>query len=116
MYIAVILENFNQAQEDVQQVNNKWKEYKYLKKTISLGFNQWWLWYVLWKMYYEKWQRFDPSGSQFIQYDQLSDFVNDLELPLRIPKRNHLKLVRMNLPICENDRMHCVDILDALTK
>ncbi|CAF3956113.1 unnamed protein product [Rotaria sordida] len=67
-------------------------------------------------MYYEKWQRFDPSGSQFIQYDQLSDFIDDLELPLRIPKPNHLILVRMNLPICENDRMHCVDILDALTK
>jgi hypothetical protein len=67
-------------------------------------------------MYYEKWQRFDPSGSQFIQYDQLSDFIDDLEPPLRIPKPNHLILVRMNLPICEHDRMHCVDILDALTK
>ncbi len=67
-------------------------------------------------MYYEKWQRFDPSGSQFIQYDQLSDFIDNLEPPLCIPKPNHLIIVRMNLPICENDRMHCVDILDAVTK
>ncbi|CAF3984917.1 unnamed protein product, partial [Rotaria sordida] len=67
-------------------------------------------------MYYEKWQRLDPSGSQFIQYDQLSDFVDGLEPPLRIPKPNHLLLVAMDLPICENDRMHCVDILDGLTK
>lgn len=67
-------------------------------------------------MYYEKWQRVDPSGSQFIRYDQLSDFVNDLEPPLRIPKPNHAALVILDIPICTNDRMHCVDILDALTK
>ncbi|CAF1245585.1 unnamed protein product [Adineta steineri] len=67
-------------------------------------------------MYYEKWQVFDPSGLQFIRYDQLSDFVDGLEAPLRVSKPNKLLFVVMNLPICENDRMHCVDILDALTK
>jgi hypothetical protein len=67
-------------------------------------------------MYYEKWQSLDPSGSQFIRYDQLSDFVDILEAPLRIPKPNQLLLVAMDLPICEDDRMHCVDILDGLTK
>jgi len=67
-------------------------------------------------MYYEKWQYLDPSGSQFIRYDQLSDFVDNLEPPLRIPKPNHLLLVAMDLPICEDDRLHCVDILDGLTK
>ncbi|CAF4568986.1 unnamed protein product, partial [Rotaria sp. Silwood2] len=94
MYIAVILENFSQAQEDVQQGLTDDDH----------------------DMYYEKWQRFDPLGSQFIRYDQLSDFVDDLESPLRIPKPSYLVLIRMNLPICENDRMHCVDILDGLTK
>ncbi len=67
-------------------------------------------------MYYEKWQCLDPSGSQFIRYDQLSNFVDSLEPPLRIPKPNHLILIAMDLPICEHDRMHCVDILDGLTK
>ena len=67
-------------------------------------------------MYYEKWQYLDPSGSQFIRYDQLSDFVDQLEPPLRILKPNNLLLVAMDLPICENDRVHCVDILDGLTK
>ena len=67
-------------------------------------------------MYYEKWQRLDPSGSQFIRYDQLPDFVDGLEPPLRIPKPNQSILVDMDLPICEHDRMHCVDILDGLTK
>ncbi|CAF1923068.1 unnamed protein product [Rotaria magnacalcarata] len=94
MYIAVILENFSQAQEDVQQ---------------GLTDDDY-------DMYYEKWQRFDPLGLQFIQYDQVLDFVDALEAPLRIPKPNYLILVRLNLPICENDRMHCVDILDGLTK
>ncbi|CAF4286890.1 unnamed protein product, partial [Rotaria sp. Silwood2] len=94
MYIAVILENFCQAHEDVQQ---------------GLTDDDY-------DMYYEKWQHLDPSGSQFIRYDQLSDFVDGLEPPLRISKPNHLALVAMNLPICEHDRMHCVDILDGLTK
>lgn len=67
-------------------------------------------------MYYEKWQYLDPAGSQFIRYDQLSDFVDELEPPLRIPKPNQLLLVAMDLPICEDDRVHCVDILDGLTK
>ena len=67
-------------------------------------------------MYYEKWQCVDPSGSQYIRYEQLSDFVDCLELPLRVPKPNQLLLVLMNIPICENDRVHCVDILDGLTK
>ena len=67
-------------------------------------------------MYYEKWQKLDPAGSQFIRFDQLSDFVDNLEAPLRIPKPNHLLLVAMDIPICEDDRIHCVDILDGLTK
>ncbi|CAF3598036.1 unnamed protein product [Adineta steineri] len=94
MYIAVILENFSQAQEDVQQ---------------GLTDDDY-------DMYYEKWQYLDPSGSQFIRYDQLSDFVDGLEAPLQIPKPNQLLLVAMDLPICANDLMHCVDILDGLTK
>ena len=67
-------------------------------------------------MYYEKWQYFDPTGSQFIPYDQLFDFVDGLQPPLRIPKPNQLLLTAMDLPICENDRVHCVDVLDGLTK
>ena len=94
MYIAVILENFSQAQEDVQQ---------------GLTDDDY-------DMYYENWQRLDPSVSQFIRYDQLSDFVDSLESPLRIPKPNQLLLVAMDLPVCEHGRMHCVDILDGLTK
>ena len=67
-------------------------------------------------MYYEIWQRYDPHGTEFINYDKLSDFVNELEEPLGIPKPNKLKLISLNLTICEKNLIHCSDILDALTK
>jgi len=94
MYIAVILENFSQATEDVQQ-----------------GLTQ-----DDFDMYYEIWERFDEKATQFISLSQLSEFVDTLEDPLRLPLPNRFKLITMNIPICEGDRVHCVDILDALTK
>jgi len=94
MYIAVILENFSQATEDVQQ-----------------GLTQ-----DDFDMYYEIWELFDEKASQYIPLDRLSEFVDRLEEPLRIALPNHYRLVLLDIPICDDDRVHCVDILDALTK
>ncbi|CAG2056353.1 unnamed protein product [Timema podura] len=94
MYIAVILENYSQATEDVQE---------------GLTDDDY-------DMYYEIWQNFDPDGTQYIRYDQLSDFLDVLEPPLQIHKPNKYKIVSMDIPICKGDMMFCVDILDALTK
>lgn len=94
MYIAVILENYSQATEDVQE---------------GLTDDDY-------DMYYEIWQQFDPDGTQYIRYDQLSDFLDVLEPPLQIHKPNKYKIVSMEIPICKGDLMYCVDILDALTK
>ncbi|XP_021341534.1 sodium channel protein type 4 subunit alpha B-like isoform X3 [Mizuhopecten yessoensis] len=94
MYIAVILENFSQATEDVQQ------------GLTPDDFD----------MYYEKWEKFDPEATQFIALDKLSDFVDYLEEPLRVPKPNHFLLVKLDIAICEGDKCFCRDILDALTK
>lgn len=94
MYIAVILENYSQATEDVHE---------------GLTDDDY-------DMYYEIWQKFDPKGSQFIPYAKLSDFVHTLEEPLQIPKPNKFKLISMDIPICVEDKVYCVDILDALTK
>ncbi|XP_059479446.1 sodium channel protein para isoform X5 [Neocloeon triangulifer] len=94
MYIAVILENYSQATEDVQD---------------GLTDDDY-------DMYYEIWQNFDPDGTQYIRYDQLSDFLDVLEPPLQIHKPNKYKIVSMDIPICKGDLMFCVDILDALTK
>lgn len=94
MYIAVILENFSQATEDVQQ-----------------GLTQ-----DDFDMYYEVWERFDEKATEYIDLDKLSEFVDTLEEPLRIPQPNYYKLVSLDIPICENERVHCVDILEALTR
>ncbi|XP_069117322.1 sodium channel protein para-like isoform X6 [Argopecten irradians] len=94
MYIAVILENFSQATEDVQQ------------GLTPDDFD----------MYYEKWEKFDPDATQFIALEKLSDFVDYLEEPLRLPKPNHFLLVKLDIAICEGDKCFCRDILDALTK
>ncbi|XP_029913601.1 sodium channel protein type 4 subunit alpha B-like isoform X1 [Myripristis murdjan] len=66
-------------------------------------------------MFYENWQRFDPAASQFIQYSALSDFCDTLLHPLRIPKPNAVKLMNMDLPLVSGDKIHCLDILLALT-
>lgn len=94
MYIAVILENYSQATEDVQE---------------GLTDDDY-------DMYYEIWQHFDPDGTRYIRYDQLSDFLDILEPPLKIHKPNKYKIVTMDIPICKGDLIYCVDILDALTK
>lgn len=94
MYIAVILENYSQATEDVQE---------------GLTADDY-------DMYYEIWQRFDPDGTQFIRYEFLADFLDELEEPLQIPKPNKYKIISMDIAICKGDLIYCVDILDALTK
>ena len=67
-------------------------------------------------MYYEIWQQFDPNGTQYIKYGQLSDFLDVLESPLQIHKPNKYKIISMDIPICKGDLCYCVDVLDALTK
>jgi len=94
MYIAVILENYSQATEDVQE---------------GLTGDDY-------DMYYEIWQQFDPQGTRYIRYLQLADFLDVLEPPLQIHKPNKYKIISMDIPICRGDLCYCVDVLDALTK
>ena len=94
MYIAVILENYSQATEDVEE---------------GLTDDDY-------DMYYEIWQQFDPKGTQFVPFNQLSEFLDILEPPLQIHKPNKYKIISMDLPICKGDLVFCVDVLDALTK
>ncbi|KAK8395287.1 hypothetical protein O3P69_006178 [Scylla paramamosain] len=94
MYIAVILENYSQATEDVEE---------------GLTDDDY-------DMYYEIWQQFDPKGTQYIVFSQVSDFLDVLEPPLQIHKPNKYKIVSMDITICKGDMVFCVDVLDALTK
>ncbi|XP_010018959.1 PREDICTED: sodium channel protein type 4 subunit alpha [Nestor notabilis] len=94
MYIAIILENFSVATEESSE------------PLCEDDF----------EMFYEIWEKFDPDATQFIAYSALSDFVDTLQEPLRIPKPNKIKLVTMDLPMVAGDKIHCLDILFALTK
>ncbi|RXN21148.1 sodium channel type 4 subunit alpha B [Labeo rohita] len=93
MYIAIILENFNVATEESSD------------PLCEDDF----------EMFYETWEKFDPTASQFITYSKLSEFCDTLKDPLRIPKPNTLKLITMDLPMVPGDKIHCLDILLALT-
>ncbi|XP_048470348.1 sodium channel protein type 4 subunit alpha-like [Rhincodon typus] len=94
MYIAIILENFNVATEESAE------------PLCEDDF----------EMFYEVWEKFDVEATQFIEYARMSDFVDTLQEPLRIPKPNKIKLITMDLPMVSGDKIHCLDILFALTK
>ncbi|XP_074783137.1 sodium channel protein type 4 subunit alpha [Athene noctua] len=94
MYIAIILENFSVATEESSE------------PLCEDDF----------EMFYEIWEKFDPDATQFIAYSTLSDFVDTLQEPLKIPKPNKIKLITMDLPMVAGDKIHCLDILFALTK
>lgn len=94
MYIAIILENFNVAQEE---------------SSDALCEDDF-------EMFNETWEKFDLDGTQFIEYSQLSDFCDTLQEPLRVAKPNRLRLIEMDLPLVIGDRIHCLDVLLAVTQ
>ncbi|KAL1263934.1 hypothetical protein QQF64_004289 [Cirrhinus molitorella] len=94
MYIAIILENFNVAQEESGD------------PLCEDDF----------EMFDETWEKFDADATQFIDYNRVFDFVDALQEPLRIAKPNRLKLITMDLPIVTGDKIHCLDILLAVTR
>uniref|UniRef100_A0A8C4FBS1 Sodium channel protein n=1 Tax=Dicentrarchus labrax TaxID=13489 RepID=A0A8C4FBS1_DICLA len=94
MYIAIILENFNVAQEESGDA------------LCEEDF----------EMFNETWEKFDIDGTQFIEYSQLSDFCDTLQEPLRVAKPNRLHLIEMDLPLVIGNRIHCLDVLLAVTQ
>lgn len=116
MYIAIILENFNQAhqeeeigivEDDLEMFYIRWSKYdreisRYLSGT-TLNVRV----YLF---------RYDPHATQFIAFNQISDFIASLDPPLGITKPNIVALVSFNLPIARGNKIHCLDILHALVK
>lgn len=68
------------------------------------------------RKFFQVWKRFDPDGTQYIDSSKLSDFAAALDAPLFMAKPNKGQLVAMDLPMAVGDRIHCLDILLALTK
>ena len=94
MYIAVILENFNQAQsQDDAGITEDDIE-----------------------AYYTSWEDFDPKATQFISYTKLSDFIDALDGPLRVAKPNYWFLEQSDIPIRDQFKCHCLDVMEALIK
>uniref|UniRef100_A0A8C1TZD3 Sodium channel protein n=1 Tax=Cyprinus carpio TaxID=7962 RepID=A0A8C1TZD3_CYPCA len=77
MYIAIILENFSVATEESAD------------PLCEDDFES----------FYEIWEKFDPTASQFITFAKLGDFADTLEHPLRVPKPNTIELIAMDLPM-----------------
>ncbi|KAJ8345448.1 hypothetical protein SKAU_G00296410 [Synaphobranchus kaupii] len=93
MFVAIILENFTVATEESAD------------PLCEDDF----------EMFYETWEKFDPDATQFVDYGRLPEFCDTLKDPLRIPKPNTIKLIAMDLPMAAGDKIHCRDILMALT-
>ncbi|XP_069482586.1 sodium channel protein 1 brain-like [Ambystoma mexicanum] len=93
MYVAVILENFNEVQE---------QELSGLTDDDFV-------------MFYAVWSKYDPEATEFITYDQLSNFLDDLKPPLKISKPNSVKIAALNIPVTSDKKLHCLDILKALS-
>uniref|UniRef100_A0AAX7V833 Sodium channel protein n=1 Tax=Astatotilapia calliptera TaxID=8154 RepID=A0AAX7V833_ASTCA len=94
MYIAIILENFNVAQEE---------------SSDPLSEDDF-------EMFNETWEKFDVDGTQFIEYSQLSDFCDTLQEPLKVAKPNLFQLIEMDLPLVAGDKIHYLDVLMAVTQ
>lgn len=94
MYIAIILENYNQVMEQ--------EKIGFSNEDIDL--------------FYQLWEVYDPSATQYIEYKDLSDFVNKLEGNLRIPKPNKAACALLNIPLVNGTKIHCLDLIQGLVK
>ncbi|KXJ05965.1 Sodium channel protein 1 brain [Exaiptasia diaphana] len=94
MYIAVILENVNRAQEPGDCI--------FKKDDLD--------------DYYEKWESLVEGGKQYVSAHRLSHLVANLNEKFRIPQPNSEVLARLDIPIRIGDRVHCFDLLKALVK
>lgn len=94
MYIAVILENVNRAQESGDCV--------FKKDDLD--------------DYYDKWETLVEGGKQYVSAHRLSYLVANLNERLRIPLPNAQILAGLDIPIRIGDRVHCFDLLKILVK
>lgn len=93
MYIAIILENVYRSQEGGLLITKEHLD-----------------------SYYQKWASFVTDGKQYLQVNQVSEFVALLDEPLKIAKPNEHELVRMGINVRMGYRVHCFDLLRCLVK
>ena len=76
MYIAVILENYTQAKDDVND-GITGEDYDMYQVGVE----------------------FDPESTMYMPYEQVGELLDCLEPPLQIPRPNKFKIVHMDIPI-----------------
>ena len=94
MYVAVILENYNNVMEQ--------EKVGITEDDIDL--------------FYEQWILYDPDSTQYIYYGDLSDFLHTLEGNLGIKKPNKAACALLNIPLYEDDKIYCLHLLQALVR
>lgn len=93
IYIAIILENYDEAQEQ-EEIGVTKEDFDH---------------------FYSIWEKYDRHATQFIKLDQIYDFVAAIGEPLGVKKPNDMAITSFNLPIIKGDLIHCLDILHALS-
>lgn len=93
MYIAVILENYDEAHE---------------QEEIGITEDDF-------ENFYQVWEKYDPYATQFIKLDKIYNFVAELSPPLGVPFPNDMAITSFSLPIIKGDLIHCLDALHGLT-
>ena len=94
MYVAVILENYNNILE---------------QEKIGISGDDI-------DLFYQHWMIYDPSSTQYIYYRDLSDFLHTLEGNLGIRKPNKAACALLNIPLYEDDKIYCLHLLQALVR
>ena len=94
MYVAVILENYNNVMEQ--------EKIGITGEDIDL--------------FYQHWMLYDPDSTQYIYYSDLSEFLHTLEGNLRIKQPNKAACALLNIPLYEDDKIYCLHLLQVLVK
>jgi len=94
MYIAVILENFNEAQQ---------------QEEIGVSDDDL-------ETFIQVWEEYDPKATHYISLHQLSDFLDALEPPLQIPKPNRHLFGELEVPIKTDYKIYLLDLMQALVR
>lgn len=64
--------------------------------------------------FFETWAKYDPKATQFIHYNMLSALLNDLNEPFGSPIPNTYVCINLNLPIYDETKIHCLDLIRGL--
>ena len=92
MFIAVILENFGEAQA--------LEESLFTDEDVEL--------------FYDHWALYDREATQFIHFNKLLSFLTTLPGALGMPKATSQSIFGLKVPLYDGDLVHCIDLIHAL--